>query len=98
MARGFGDPGLGLVCLVTRLGRIRTSRILKASVTVPSLVPVPLSIGTPLIQNSAPPFLRPAASQPTMATATLWNFQFSANVQVVTEAQRPWSDIMAEEL
>lgn len=29
--------------------------------------------------------------------ATLWNFQFSANVWVVTEAQRPWSDIMAEE-
>lgn len=40
----------------------------------------------------------PAASQPTTAMATLWNFQFSANVWVVTEAQRPWSDIMAEEL
>lgn len=43
-------------------------------------------------------FLRPAASQPTVATATLWNFQFSANVRVATEAQGPWSDIMAEEL
>lgn len=44
------------------------------------------------------------ASQPTAATATttamatLWNFQFSANVQVVTEVQKPWLDIMAEEL
>lgn len=75
-------------------GQIWAGGPLKASSTAPLalLSPGPLCLRFP----------HPAASQPTtataMATATLWNFQFSANVRVVTEAQRPWSDIMAEEL
>lgn len=75
---------------------------LKASSPVGPRVPVPLPLGPPLAGSCAPLVPAPHCTQPTtataMATATLWNFQFSANVQVVTEAQRPWSDIMAEEL
>lgn len=65
------------------------------------------SAGPSAVPTQPPgPLLRPdlgpaPPSQPRrlgLATATLWNFQFSANVRVMTEAQRPWSDIMAEEL
>lgn len=99
---GSGTPGLGLVRWETRLGVNGASRTPKASSAVPPLVPVPLALVPLSLGPVRLQFPHPAASQPTtataMATATLWNFQFSANVQVVTEAQRPWSDIMAEEL
>lgn len=78
-------------------GQIRASRTPEAGALLSwSLEPLPLGAHSPSPGRAWSPRL--AASQPTTATATLWNFQFSANVRVVTEAERPWSDIMAEEL
>lgn len=83
--RAFGtQAGLGVVG--DRNGDRSGPAGFKASSTVPSLVPMPCR---PVPPHSVQCASGPRAPLRPTATATLWNFQFSANVRVVTEARGP---------